>query len=159
MHPEGVHAAKVIEHGLSYTQNENLQVVVRFETEHGFISGFFVLTDKAAKWTIEKLRAMGYRGEDFAELNHEGLLIGNECDITVEHEEYGGQWRAKIGWVNPLGEGGGGGDVKRDPVAAKNARRFNAMLKKMPSKGGEAPPPRRREREPEPPPEDEELPF
>lgn len=129
MHPAGVFTATVLDHGIGETKNGNPQVMVLFETEKGTIFGYFVLTDEAAKWTLEKVRNMGFMGDDLMQLNQEGLLAGNKCDITVDHETYDDKLQAKVGWVNRVGEAPG--TVDRDPVAAKNAKRYNAMLKKM----------------------------
>lgn len=128
LHPIGEHEAEVLDHGLVTSKTGTSGVAVKFQTEFDVITGWFYLTDKTVEYTIEKLRAMGWEGDDFRELNQQpAVLAGHKCVITVSHESYEGKTRAKVNFVNP--EGYEGGEIQRDENAAKNAMRFNALLK------------------------------
>jgi hypothetical protein len=128
LHPKGYHDAKIIDHGISTTKNEKLQVVVKFETEHGQITGFLYMSDRAAEYTIEKIKNMGFNGNSLDELNDGRCLVGNPCVIKVDHEDYQEKISAKVNGVYPPGYVGK--EVERDADAAKSIKRFDAMLKK-----------------------------
>lgn len=134
IHPAGSYTAKVVESGLSTSKNGTDQVNVRFQTEHGSVSGFFFLTDKAIEWTMKKLVAMGFTGDSLADLNN-GAIDGNECTITVKHEEYNNEVKAKVDGVFKVG----GGGVKKEEGAAANAKRFDALWKKVREETEEVP--------------------
>ncbi len=126
----GYHNAKVVEHGIGTGKNAP-QVIVKFDTEEGEITGYFSLSDKAAEYTIKKVRAMGFQGDDMSQLNDGECILGNFCDIQVVHDDsYDGTMRVKVGFVNASGSGGGG--VSHDEASAGMAMKFNALLKKEP---------------------------
>jgi hypothetical protein len=129
LHPAGVVRARIEDHGYSTAKSGNDQFVVRFQTKHGSIASYFSLSDKAADWTVEKIRAMGYEGDDMGALADGTALRGRFCMIEVRHEEYGGRMRAKVAFVNPDGWEPG---IQRSEDAAVNAKRFNALLKRKP---------------------------
>lgn len=131
--PKGNYLATVLEHGFGKTPSGSEQFVVKFDTEAGVITGYFSLAEtvndkgkSAADYTMGKIRAMGFNGDDLGELAEGDLLAGNKCDITVEHDTYQGKTKAKVGFVNPVG----GGAIKKDPSV--NVKRFNALLRKAP---------------------------
>lgn len=129
LHPAGQYLAEIKDHGIGKSKTkETPQVVVKFETEHGNIYGYFPLTPKAATYTAEKVRAMGFQRDNFEDLNDGECLVGNRCLITVQHEEYQGETRARVGFVDA--EDAEPRGVKRDADAAKRAKTFNALLKK-----------------------------
>lgn len=71
---------------------------------------FLYFSEKALPFAIKELRALGWTGDDIAELeilaaNGE---LANEVEIVVEHEEYKGKVRDKVKWINSPGEGSGG---------------------------------------------------
>lgn len=134
IHPAGTYPAKVVESGLSTSKNGTDQINVRFNTEHGSVGGFFFLTDKAAEWTMKKLAAMGFTGDSLADLNN-GAIDGNECVVVVKHEEYNGEVKAKVDGVFKVG----GGGVKKEEGAAANAKRFDALWKKVREETEEVP--------------------
>ena len=131
MHPAGRFDAEIIEHGITFATTGTEQVVVKFQTSEGTITGWFAMTEKAAEYTIEKLRNMGFAGSDLAEVNDGECLIGHRCNIVVVHETYKGEERAKVQFVNPEGSGDGGA-IERSDGAAANVRKFNVLLKKRP---------------------------
>jgi hypothetical protein len=128
MIPAGWHTAKIVDHGIS-PGKKGSQVVVQFDCEAGIILGYFSLTDKSAEYTVNKIRAMGFQGDDLQQLNDGECIKGNLCEIQINHETFEGVERAKVGFVNPYGQQGG---VRHDDEAAANVVRFNALLKKEP---------------------------
>jgi hypothetical protein len=129
LHPEGYFDAEIVDHGITKSQSGTEQVAVKFQTDHGYITGWFPLTDKAIEYTVEKLQNMGFRGRSFSMLNDGRCLAGHRCNITVAHEEYRGNTNARVKRVNP--EGYEGAEIKRDEAAARSASRFDALLRKM----------------------------
>lgn len=127
IHPAGTYAAKVLESGLSTTKTGKDQISVRFRTEHGEVTGFFFLTEKAIEYSFKKLSAMGFAADSLADLNN-GAIDGNTCLIEVKHEEYNGVVRAKVDGVYKEGEEPG---VRKDATAANNAKRFDGLWKKV----------------------------
>ena len=132
LHPEGMHLATVLDHGITKSGSGTPQVAIKFETEYGIITGWFALTHRAAEYTAEKVAACGFVGDSFADLNTDGLLVGNRCKITVRHETYEGETRAKIQFINS--EDYAGYEIERDMEAAQAARAFDALIKKQPKK-------------------------
>lgn len=128
LHPEGQFTATVLDHGLTTSNRGNTQLAVKFETEHGEITGWFAMTDKAIEYTMEKIIAMGYRQESLVGLNDGRCLVGNKCVITVAHQNYEDKTSAKVSFVNP--EGYAGKEIKRDSDATDNVKRFDALLRK-----------------------------
>lgn len=91
-----------------------------------------------AQRTVESLRYMGFKGNDFLEL--ETQKIDQIVSITVEHEvsEQDGKTYLKVGWVNQLG----GGVIKiARPLSMEDKRKFAAVMKgslsKVPDVDGE----------------------
>lgn len=91
-----------------------------------------------AQRTVESLRYMGFKGNDFLEL--ESQKIDQIVSITIEHEvsEKDGKTYLKVGWVNQLG----GGVIKiARPLSAEDKRKFaatmRASLTKVPEVDGE----------------------
>lgn len=133
MHPAGDFRAQILDHGFSESTTGTPQFTTVFETEHGRITGFFALTDKAAEHTLKKIRAMGYEGDDLSDLEDGDVLRGCYCTIQVVHEPYNGRTTAKVGFVNPDGWEPG---IKKSAAAAAVARRFNSLLKKTTNGNG-----------------------
>ena len=131
MHPEGVHPSEIIEHCIGASRGKGTpQIVVRFKTEHGSIVGYFALTPKAESYTMDKVLAMGFKGNEIEQINDGECLRGNHCDIFVKHEEYQGKTSACVAYVDPPGMGGRGTGEKLagDDKAAKEASQYNAAL-------------------------------
>lgn len=91
------------------------------------------LTDNSAQNTIKTLRAIGWQGMDFAELNEGSVLEGFAVEITTETEIYEGNDYEKVRFVNAPGHFANRG-VKA--MEANQARaivsKFNALLKNTP---------------------------
>lgn len=127
LHPAGSYTASVMEHGISRSKSNTVQVAIKFKTEHGTITGWFPLSDKAAKHTIEKLKNIGFTGDSVAQVNDGVCLIGKECVITVGHDEYQGKRHAKVSYVNPPGYEGQ--EIRRDDDAAREASAYDVLLR------------------------------
>lgn len=151
IHPAGSFDATITEHGYSFSGTNTTQLMVRFETQHGSIVGYFSFSDAAVEYTIEKIRNMGFQGDDLDALNGD-CLIGNKCSIVVDHEEYNGQMKAKVKFVNAFGQSR---EFKRDAAAAAKAKMFNGLLRKQakitpPPQAAPKPSPAATQGEPEP---------
>lgn len=129
--------------------NEKEQVVVQFTLNdendpfNGWsITWFGFLTEKTWERTIEALRIMGWTGDDMSELPALAASgsLGNQVEIVIDHEEYKGEWQAKVRWVNRPG----GGAVKvKNPLEgaalAKFAARMKGKIRTVPPVGGSRP--------------------
>jgi hypothetical protein len=104
--PPGRYAAIAREVQWGYTKNDGQQVAVTFEVVDGEMSGaeitwFGYFTEKTTNRTLESLRHCGWVGDDISELGK----LDQQVDIVVGHEEWEGQWQAKVKWVNAPGAG------------------------------------------------------
>jgi len=138
IHPTGTFDAVVEEHGIGESKHSGTpQVIVKFSTVtpsgHDSIWGYFPLTERAAQYTVDKLRAMGFTGNNIEEINDGQCMRGNGCSITVTHEKYNGKLYPRVQFVNAAGERQAR-EIKRSKAAAAKARMFNALLHKTPSK-------------------------
>lgn len=118
--------ATAAEWGIAGTGAE--QIGVEFEILEGdFIGeriswyGFFA-TDKQTQFTIKALRAAGWQGDDLAELS--SIDGSTDCVIEVEHEEYDGETRAKVKFVNKPG-----GIAMKTVMTPEQRRAFAARMK------------------------------
>lgn len=134
LHQTGLHDAKIIDHGVSSTKSGSPCVEILFNTEHGYIRGWLYFTDRAAEYSIEKLKNAGFNGNSLEQLNDGQCLVGNRCVISIDHEEYNGKTSAKVKGIHP--EGYEGADVQRDAAAAQNIKRFDALLRKAQNGNG-----------------------
>ncbi len=130
-----------------------------------FLTYFGSFSEAAVDHTIKALRNCGWEGDDLAELPDlaEAGQLGNEVALVVKHEEYEGEWSAKVKWVNTPS---GGGKIKLERVldereltsfAQQMKSRVRAAGGARPSNGTRKPqgaPPRD-----VPPPGDSDIPF
>ena len=104
---EGRFNAKVIDAELGELNNENQTpyLLLHFETLEGFIFGRVWLSSKAFDRSLETLKECFEFAGNFEDLS---LLIGRECNITTEYEEYqsqdGLQQTLRVKWINPMGK-------------------------------------------------------
>ena len=102
----GDYKATVVSYGVAEANKPggDPSVVVEFEVEGGEkISGFFSLSTKALKYTLEKLLNCGLR--NLSDLGsgapvHEVFDSKKDFTINVVHEQYDGKTRAKVAFVN-----------------------------------------------------------
>ena len=131
LHPDGIFDdTEILDHGFAETKGDEpkLYFWVKFETEHGKVFGDFYLTEKAADYTLDKILSMGYEGKKPSQDLADGTkLRGNIVQVTVEHDTYNNNTKAKVGFVNVNNHVGG---PTRDDKAAENASAFDAMFRK-----------------------------
>lgn len=126
------------------------------------IQWFGSFTEKSEKHTLKGLRAMGWQGSDLTELDcNMGGLEQLEVVLVVEHEEYNGETRSKVRWVNPAG-----GVGMANPLDQGGLKSFAATMRARivaldpASAKAKAPPKPPVRRAPEPPPHDDsDQPF
>jgi hypothetical protein len=92
---------------LCYTENENPKpyVIVQFIIEEGERAGttlpwYGYFTEKTEANTMKSLRVCGWSGNDLSDLSG---ISDNLVQIVVADEEYNGQIREKVRWVNKFG--------------------------------------------------------
>jgi hypothetical protein len=93
--------------GLAETGTEQVAVCFEIVEEGEFLGqrvtwfGFF--TEGTQERTIKALQTCGWSGDDLANLVG---LNQSEVELVIEHEQYQGQRRARVKWVNRVGAGG-----------------------------------------------------
>jgi hypothetical protein len=104
--PEGVHSAKVTKIDEVTFQGGNVGFKITFEITAGAGKGARVIENypfvDAAMWKLKAFfEACGIRANGRISVDID-KLIGKAVEITVNHEEYNGQLRARIQEVNKL---------------------------------------------------------
>ena len=125
---KGTFTAHARDYALGITDNGKEQAAVLFEITEGDEAGerltwFGYFTEKTAARTIESLRHCGWQGNDLSTITADDLC--NDVSIVVDEEEYNGELRTKIQWVNRLGSGLAV-KTRMDPTAAAS---FAARMK------------------------------
>lgn len=120
----GIHRGIVTAWALGTTSKGGEQVAVTFqlpdsENETIVWRGYF--TEKSTDITFKALRAMGWQGDDLADLSS---IEGHEASLTIEPEEYEGKTFLKVRWVNPIS-----GPVLKEQMAPDAAKAFAARMK------------------------------
>lgn len=155
----GTYVARAVEGKLGYAKTGTERVAVRFEiVEPAEAAGQSIiwdgwLTDNAFERTVESLRHAGMTGDDLVAL--EGLGSKN-VELVIAEEEYQGEFRAKVKWVNKLGGGrgltvGAMPEDKAKEFAARMRARVAGIGGQRPG-AGPRPTPQRRDTVPAPPP-------
>lgn len=134
------------------------QIGVRLEITDGEFAGesrvwYGSFTPKAEKLTFQAMEAMGYTGGNPLDLS----CLTEPVSIVVDYEEYNGEERLKVKFVNRLG-----GITMKEDLSAADAQSFAdhfkggyAMYKAGDGSGGSAGP-----TEHDPPPiSDDDIPF
>lgn len=129
--------AFAISFGLS--SNGNTQIAVSFEIvtpELAEFAGETIswighFTDKTAARTIESLGHAGWQGEDLsdlADLDYAGVraALPAAVDLVCEPEEYEGNWRLRVQWVN---RAGGGRFVFKEQIEGAALKSFAAQMR------------------------------
>lgn len=135
LHPIGTfNDVEILDHGFDESPEKNTPFFwVSYKTEIGNLTGRFYLTDRTVEYTIQKIEAMGFNGDSLAELADGTALAGNLCQITVEHETYEGNTRARVGFVNPNNSTIG---PTHNEKAAANVKQFDTMWRVQRKGGG-----------------------
>ncbi len=103
---EGTYRSKLISKDYSEAKTGTVQLVLGFEvTQEGeqkgnTITGFFPCTENSMGYTVEKMRALGWKGVDLDDLSTLGT---EEADIVVKQETYNGETKLKVAFVNKIG--------------------------------------------------------
>ena len=123
---EGTYLANVCAfEGVTYSTNGTPQIAIQFSTPEGTISTWLYLSEKAAKYTIEKLRILGWTGNDVSEVTMNDLK--NEVEIVVAMEDdQNGVSKARVKWINAPG---GAGIKAGSPMADAQKKALGAKLK------------------------------
>ena len=123
--PAGTYRAHAGERVLGSTAKGIPQVAVQcvidqpgFEGQSITYYGFF--SDTAYEYAVKSLRAMGWEGDDLADLSTVGK---KPFSIVVEHEEYDGKTRAKVVFVN------GDGVAMKNVMGTEEVKAFAASMR------------------------------
>jgi hypothetical protein len=115
------------------SENGNTQIAVEFVIEDTEFAGETIpwvghFTDKAAARTIESLQIAGWQGDDVSELDEApaSTVLPDAVSLTCEPEEYNGEWRLKVQWVN---RPGGGRFKFKEQLSGSDLKAFGAQLR------------------------------
>ena len=147
---KGRHRAILRAIQFGYADTDAEQIALGFEIVDGptvdpdtgrFVSCFGYFSDASVQYTVEKLRAIGWTGQDLADLPRllEAGELTPEVEIVVQHKEYRGEWRADVAFVNPIG--GGLIHLKR-PMDGAALKQFSERMRSKLRTVGVIPPPR-----------------
>ncbi len=139
---EGKYVATPVRAELTSTSKGTDYVGVTFtvEGQQEKITWSGWLTDKTVDRTLEALRTMGWEGEEITEL----ATVNRTVSITVSHEEFNGETRPRVQWINPVRVHMTGDAKKalsdriRDRIRAQRAQAMPASQASPPN--GEQPP-------------------
>lgn len=129
----GKYRGKAKEWGIGKAGTGTVQVAIRFDlldvvSEQGVcdsINYYGALSEAAYPFTVKALRACGWQGCDLTELeNNGGGLDAQEVQLVVELEDYNGETRAKVRWVNTLG-----GLAMKDTLEGDSLKAFATQMK------------------------------
>lgn len=137
LHETGRFRARAVEGAWGHTSNGVVQVAVQFQLETGAkLTWYGFMTEKTEERTMNSLIACGV-----SDLESLTGLGSDEVEVTVEHDTYNGNTRAKIAWVNRLGEGGVALKNKATPQEAKSfLSKHKGNFLKLQKATGAAPP-------------------
>lgn len=122
---EGIYKGRAIAGSEQYgkTSNGNDQIVLELELDGGEkVSTFLVFSDKAAPYSIQRLRKCGWTGDNLTDL---AGIDANEVDVEVRYEEYQGKMNMKVQIVTS------GGVVLEKQFDAKEKKAFGAKYAKL----------------------------
>lgn len=95
--PAGNYRGKAVAGSEQYgeTSNNNDQIVIDLDlTDIGErVSTFLVFSEKAAPYSMKRLRALGWEGTDLTNLQG---IDSKEVDVEVKYEEYQGEMKMKV---------------------------------------------------------------
>jgi len=104
------------------------QVAINFELLEGPDAGermvwFGYFSDATWERTVESLRYCGFKGDDLSDVVNQKL--NQEVSIVVKHEEYQGETKARVAWVNKARSG----FKMTAPMANKDLALFASAMK------------------------------
>lgn len=118
------------------TSNGNDQIVVDLALiDIGEqVSTFLVFSEKAAPYSVERLRALGWKGTDLSQLSG---IDSQEVEVEVRYEQYQGDEKMKV----EIRTGGGRVALKNtldDKGKKAFAAKFAGLVKAVPAAAGAA---------------------
>lgn len=117
------HKVRCIHYEWAFTDDNKEQLALSLEIVDGELKGYIAhtylsFTDAAREYSEQKMRALGWIGDDYTKL---GTILSKTGVASFEHEVYEGKNRVRVGWINSIGA-----PVKnpmsRDQIAAFNER-------------------------------------
>lgn len=136
--PAGTYKGRAIkgseQHG--FTSKGTEQIVIDLEVtvpmagdveEKKRLSTFMYFSDAAAPYSLERLRALGWQGDDVMDLVG---IDANEVDVSVRYEDYQGEDKMKVEILT-----GGGRVVVKEPMNDSQKRVFAARMKTLAKSG------------------------
>jgi hypothetical protein len=126
MLPEGKYLAQVVGHVQGYSSSGKEQIELEWTVVDGPHEGerirswHYFSSEKAAEFSFKALEAAGWDGDDVTELKGLGTAV---AEIVVGSEEYNGQSKLKVKWVNkPRGQ-----RAQQEPAGDGFAARLKAL--------------------------------
>lgn len=122
---KGTYRARGITGALGFTNNGNPQVAVRLQITDQAHSGetitwYGYFTDNTTERTLDSLRILGWAADELSDLTG---IDANEVEIVVDEEEYNGQQKLRVRWINEIR-----GPLVA-PMTADQLRVFSAKMK------------------------------
>lgn len=107
------------------TNNGTDQIAIDMDLDGGHrVTTFLYFSDKSAKYSIQRLRALGWQGSDLTNLSG---IDANDVDVEIKYEEFQGEMKMKVNIV-------AGGTVTLDkPLDDKGKKAFAARFKALAS--------------------------
>ena len=101
----GKHNVEVVSTSINESKSGSRRVDCLFQDDAGeTMRAYLYITPKAEPYSLKKLAAMGWVGDDYMELHCEpSPLAGNRVQITVKEREYNGNTYNEIQWIDPIG--------------------------------------------------------
>lgn len=123
--PGGVYKGRGIggseQYGASSKGNDQIAVDLVLGDIGESVTTFLPFTDKAAQYSIERLRALGWEGDDLSNLKG---IDKNEVDVEVKYETWEGKERMKVQILT-----GGGRVVMQQTMDAQSKKAFAAKFR------------------------------
>jgi len=107
-----------------HTSKGNPQIAIDLATNAGRLTTFLYFSDEAAPFSIERLRALGWEGDDLSS------LVGidrHEVDVSVKYDVYQGKQQMKVEILS------GGRFVMQQQMDDQAKRQFGASFKALAS--------------------------
>lgn len=122
----GTYKARAIGGALGETEGGKPQIAVEYQVSEGECHGetitwFGYFTEKTIERTMQALRNSGWKTDDLTDL---AGLGDTEVKIVCDEEEYNGEVRLKVQWVNSIG-----GLGLKKPMTPEQAKAFAARMK------------------------------
>lgn len=109
------------QYGCTSNNNDQIAVDLALKDIGEQVTTFLVFTEKSAEYSIERLRAMGWEGDDLSNL---AGLDRNEVDVEVKYEEYQGKMQMRVQVLT-----GGGRVVLQNAMDDKAKKAFAARFR------------------------------